>query len=171
MNCFTSQAPSSMDENERKEIAFKDLKTNLEGLARSLFGDVEMRWVDAYFPFTNPSAELEIFFNVSAGMHGTQHIFCPLSTFRKLFSIPSHADNISEFKWRVSSQGDWLEVLGCGVIQDKVLENADRKGEVGWAFGLGLERLAMVLFSIPDIRLFWSTDQRFSSQFKVFHTQ
>ena len=66
-----------------------------------------------------------------------------------------------------SSQGDWLEVLGCGVIQDKVLENADRKGEIGWAFGLGLERLAMVLFSIPDIRLFWSNDQRFSSQFKV----
>ena len=63
-----------MDESERKEIAFKDLKINLEGLARSLFGDVEMRWVDAYFPFTNPSAELEIFFNVSARVHGTQHI-------------------------------------------------------------------------------------------------
>lgn len=62
-----------MDESGRKEIAFKDLKMNLEGLARSLFGDVEMRWVDAYFPFTNPSAELEIFFNVSARLHGKQH--------------------------------------------------------------------------------------------------
>lgn len=65
------------------------------------------------------------------------------------------------------SQGKWLEVLGCGVIQDGVMENAGRKGEIGWAFGLGLERLAMVLFSIPDIRLFWSDDIRFSAQFQV----
>lgn len=64
-------------------------------------------------------------------------------------------------------QGKWLEVLGCGVIQDGVMENAGRKGEIGWAFGLGLERLAMVLFSIPDIRLFWSEDIRFSTQFQV----
>lgn len=64
-------------------------------------------------------------------------------------------------------QGKWLEVLGCGVIHDEVMANAGRKGEVGWAFGLGLERLAMVLFSIPDIRLFWSDDIRFSSQFEV----
>lgn len=60
-----------------------------------------------------------------------------------------------------------MEVLGCGVIHDEVMDNAGRKGEIGWAFGLGLERLAMVLFSIPDIRLFWSEDPRFSSQFKV----
>ncbi len=65
------------------------------------------------------------------------------------------------------SQGKWLEVLGCGVIQDAVMANAGRTGEIGWAFGLGLERLAMVLFSIPDIRLFWSDDPRFSSQFEV----
>lgn len=64
-------------------------------------------------------------------------------------------------------QGKWLEVLGCGVIHRDVMNNAGRKGEVGWAFGLGLERLAMVLFSIPDIRLFWSNDVRFLSQFKV----
>lgn len=67
----------------------------------------------------------------------------------------------------VPRQGKWLEVLGCGVIQDEVMDNAGRRGEVGWAFGLGLERLAMVLFSIPDIRLFWSEDPRFSSQFEV----
>lgn len=59
-----------------------------------------------------------------------------------------------------------MEVLGCGVIHDKVLENCKQTGRYGWAFGLGLERLAMVLFGIPDIRLFWSNDARFSSQFK-----
>ena len=102
------------------------LRGTLEGLAKELFGDVETRWVDAYFPFTEPSAELEIFYG-----------------------------------------GEWLEVLGCGVVRREILEEAgverDRKG---WAFGLGLERLAMVLFNIPDIRLFWSKDPRFLDQFE-----
>lgn len=63
-------------------------------------------------------------------------------------------------------QGDWLEVLGCGVLQQQIVRNAGLGEQVGWAFGLGLERLAMVLFDIPDIRLFWSKDARFISQFK-----
>jgi len=103
----------------------QDLKKGLEGLAKELFGDVEMRWVDAYFPFTDPSYELEIFFG-----------------------------------------GEWLEVLGCGVIHREIVESSGRGKQPGWAFGLGLERLAMVLFSIPDIRLFWSEDERFHSQFR-----
>ncbi|KAG6955445.1 hypothetical protein JG687_00011193 [Phytophthora cactorum] len=103
----------------------EELKKTLEGMAKELFGDVEMRWVEAYFPFTEPSLELEIFFN-----------------------------------------GDWLEVLGCGVLQQEIVRNAGLGENVGWAFGLGLERLAMVLFDIPDIRLFWSQDKRFISQFK-----
>ncbi|CAM9239392.1 unnamed protein product, partial [Laminaria digitata] len=119
------EVPETSSENERMEMASKDLKCGLEGLATDLFGDVEMRWVDAYFPFTSPSTELEILF-----------------------------------------KGKWLEVLGCGVIHHDVMSNAGRKGEIGWAFGLGLERLAMVLFSIPDIRLFWSDDVRFLSQFE-----
>jgi phenylalanyl-tRNA synthetase alpha chain len=57
-------------------------------------------------------------------------------------------------------------VLGCGVLQQEIVRGAGNGEEVGWAFGLGLERLAMVLFDIPDIRLFWSTDERFISQFK-----
>lgn len=101
-----------------------DLKTCLEGLARHLFGGVEMRWVDTYFPFTNPSFELEIYF-----------------------------------------QDKWLEVLGCGVTEQEILMRSGKTDNVAWAFGLGLERLAMVLFDIPDIRLFWSTDERFTSQF------
>ncbi|PRQ45078.1 putative phenylalanine--tRNA ligase [Rosa chinensis] len=102
----------------------EDLKKCLEGLARHLFGAVEMRWVDTYFPFTNPSFELEIFF-----------------------------------------QEKWLEVLGCGVTEQEILKRSGKTDNVAWAFGLGLERLAMVLFDIPDIRLFWSTDERFTSQF------
>ena len=102
-----------------------DLKANLESLAKTMFGDVEMRWMDTYFPFTTPSFELEILF-----------------------------------------RGEWLEVLGCGVIQQDIIRSAGRGEQPGWAFGLGLERLAMVLFQIPDIRLFWSKDERFIKQFQ-----
>ncbi|KAI8476832.1 MAG: hypothetical protein J3K34DRAFT_399590 [Monoraphidium minutum] len=111
------------------EFAEKELKGALEGMARSLFGEgIECRWVDAYFPFTEPSFELEIFFN-----------------------------------------GKWLEVLGCGVMQQVILDAnyPGGEGKKAWAFGLGLERLAMVLFDIPDIRLFWSGDDRFLRQFKA----
>ena len=106
-------------------FAEKDLKETLEGLAKYLFGDVECRWVDEYFPFTDPSFELEIFF-----------------------------------------KGEWMEVLGCGVMQQKILDDNYGLGFKAWAFGLGLERLAMVLFDIPDIRLFWSSDPRFHKQFR-----
>jgi len=61
--------------------------------------------------------------------------------------------------------GEWLEVLGCGVMEQEILFKAGVQDKVGWAFGLGLERLAMVLYSIPDIRLFWSQDSGFLSQF------
>ena len=88
-----------------------DLRRTLEGLTQHLFGDVPWRWVDAYFPFTHPSWELEIFFH-----------------------------------------GEWLEVLGCGVMRQAILQNAGAEDKVGWAFGLGLERLAMVLYDVPDIR-------------------
>ncbi|KAG1672820.1 hypothetical protein FOA52_004624 [Chlamydomonas sp. UWO 241] len=105
----------------------QELKASLEGLAKHLFGDVECRWIDAYFPFTEPSYELEIFFN-----------------------------------------GKWLEVLGCGVMQQSILDkNSGTTGKKAWAFGLGLERLAMVLFGVSDIRLFWTADVRFLSQFKA----
>jgi phenylalanyl-tRNA synthetase alpha chain len=113
------------NEEERVALVVTDLKQGLEGMVKSMFGDVQVRWVDTYFPFTLPSFELEIFFN-----------------------------------------GAWLEVLGCGVVHKDILASVDRGEQLGWAFGLGLERLAMVLFSIPDIRLFWSMDDRFKSQFK-----
>ncbi|CAD6444396.1 5ddc6206-e809-4240-82b4-9f1b960c88a4-CDS [Sclerotinia trifoliorum] len=86
---------------------------------------LKVRWIEAYFPFTSPSWELEIF-------------------------------------W----QGDWLEVLGCGVVKQDIMQNAGVPDQLGWAFGIGLERIAMLLFEIPDIRLFWSKDERFLSQFR-----
>lgn len=113
--------------DDAKKIAEKDLKQTLEGLSKHIFGQVEHRWVDENFPFTDPSLELEIFY-----------------------------------------QNDWMEILGCGVIHDQVMKNAGRdvNKEVGWAFGLGLDRWAMNLFGIHDIRLFWSQDERFLGQFK-----
>ncbi|KAI9998586.1 hypothetical protein PInf_003135 [Phytophthora infestans] len=120
-----SELDATTPREEKVAHVKEELKKTLEGMAKELFGDVEMRWVEAYFPFTEPSLELEIFFN-----------------------------------------GDWLEVLGCGVLQQEIVRNAGLGENVGWAFGLGLERLAMVLFDIPDIRLFWSQDTRFISQFK-----
>ncbi|KAM6971211.1 LOW QUALITY PROTEIN: phenylalanine--tRNA ligase, mitochondrial [Tautogolabrus adspersus] len=104
-----------------------DLKHTLTKLITHLFGeDLEIRWVDCYFPFTHPSFEMEVRF-----------------------------------------QGDWMEVLGCGVMEQELLNSAGAGNKAGWAFGLGLERLAMVLYGIPDIRLFWSQDERFLKQFRV----
>lgn len=113
--------------NKSKEEVFEDLKQCLEKLIFSIVGKVQYKWVDAYFPFTDPSAELEIYY-----------------------------------------QDKWLEVLGCGVFRDGVLEKAgiNPKTNTAWAFGIGLERIAMTLFAIPDIRLFWTNDQRFLNQFK-----
>lgn len=69
------------------------------------------------------------------------------------------------FQYEIEWKGNWIEILGCGVIHPKILSNAGID-ESGFAFGLGLERLAMILFEIPDIRLFWSNDKRFTSQFQ-----
>lgn len=86
---------------------------------------LRVRWVEASFPFTSPSWELEVFY-----------------------------------------QGDWLEVLGCGVSKQELHINAGVPTQMGWAFGIGLERIAMLLFKIPDIRVFWSRDERFLRQFR-----
>jgi phenylalanyl-tRNA synthetase alpha chain len=60
----------------------------------------------------------------------------------------------------------WLEILGCGIVHPQILANCGSEEMTGWAFGVGLERLAMILYQIPDIRLFWTDDERFHSQFK-----
>ena len=63
--------------------------------------------------------------------------------------------------------GKWLEVLGCGIVEQEILFNAGAQDKIGFAFGLGLERLAMILYEIPDIRLFWSQDSGFLNQFSI----
>ena len=77
------------------------------------------------------------------------------------FTFPSW-----ELEVKAGTEGEWLEVLGCGVMHPRVLARAHLEERSGWAFGQGLERLAMILFKIPDIRLFWSSDERFLSQFR-----
>lgn len=97
----------------------------IKGLVEFLFPGCEYRFNDDYFPFTNPSFEVEVKFN-----------------------------------------GEWLEILGGGIVQNEILKNNNLENKKAWAFGLGLERLAMILFKIPDIRYFWTTDERFLNQFK-----
>jgi len=63
--------------------------------------------------------------------------------------------------------GEWVEMLGCGIMEHGILQKAGASSHIGWAFGLGLERFAMKLFDVPDIRLFWSEDPRFLSQFQL----
>lgn len=71
------------------------------------------------------------------------------------------------FEVEVMFNGNWLEILGCGVVQPEILKNCGLEGKTAFAFGLGLERLAMILFKIPDIRYFWSEDERFHKQFEA----
>ncbi|XP_029446456.1 phenylalanine--tRNA ligase, mitochondrial-like [Rhinatrema bivittatum] len=73
------------------------------------------------------------------------------------------------FEMEIKFQGEWMEVLGCGVMEQQLVNSAGASEKIGWAFGLGLERLAMILYDIPDIRLFWSEDERFLKQFCVTH--
>ncbi|KFQ13902.1 hypothetical protein N330_02779, partial [Leptosomus discolor] len=73
------------------------------------------------------------------------------------------------FEMEINFRGEWMEVLGCGVIEQQLVNSAGAQDKIGWAFGLGLERLAMILYDIPDIRLFWSEDERFLKQFIVSH--
>lgn len=106
-----------------------DLIKTLSGLIEYLFPEKTYRFNKDFFPFTDPSFEIEVLFGEK-----------------------------------------WVEVLGCGVIHSKILKHnnlCDEHGSLqkGWAFGLGLERLAMILYSVPDIRLFWTTDTRFIEQF------
>lgn len=74
------------------------------------------------------------------------------------FTLPS-------WELELEHNGKWMEMLGCGIMKQPILSNAGVNNRIGWAFGIGLERIAMCLYKIPDIRLFWSTDSGFLNQF------
>lgn len=122
-----------------KDITFSDLKGTLTDFARRMFGSsVRSRFRAAHFPFTEPSAEMDIECFVCRGTG------CP-----------------------VCKRSGWLEVLGCGMVHPVVLANGgyDPKIYSGFAFGIGPERLAMLSCRIEDIRYFWANDLRFLEQF------
>ena len=114
-----------------KNVSFKDLKDTLYYFAKEMFGsDTKVRFRPSYFPFTEPSAEMDI-------------------------------------SWK----NGWLEILGSGLVDPNVLKNCgiDPKEYSGFAFGMGIERIAMLKYGIDDLRLFSENDKRFLKQFRGVH--
>jgi len=124
-----------------RDIHFSHLKGTLEVFARSFFGeDVNLRLRPSYFPFTEPSAEVDI----SCFLCGGEGPDC-----------------------RICKGTGWLEILGSGMVHPRVLQNCGIDPEVysGFAFGMGVERIAMLKFGINDLRMFYDNDIRFLRQF------
>ena len=119
------------------EISFANLKHVMVEFLQHMFGEVEVRFRPSYFPFTEPSAEVDI-----------SCVFCKGSG------------------CRVCSQTGWLEVLGCGVVDQNVFDAVGYKDKSGYAFGLGIERFAMLIHGIGDLRSLFESDTRLLGQFK-----
>ncbi len=123
-----------------KDVSFADLKQTLLYFTQSLFGNSKIRLRPSYFPFTEPSAEVDIYWGLE-----------------------------TEVDYRITKGTGWLEIMGCGMVDPNVLENCgiDSKEYSGFAFGMGIERIAMLLYQISDIRYFFENDIRFLKQFKA----
>jgi len=122
-----------------KDVSFADLKQTLLYFARELFGkDTEIRLRPSYFPFTEPSAEMDIYWGLN-----------------------------SEADYRITKGTGWLEIMGCGMVDPNVLTNNGIDPEVytGFAFGMGIERIAMLKYQVKDLRMFFENDIRFLQQF------
>ncbi|MCK9480166.1 MAG: phenylalanine--tRNA ligase subunit alpha [Bacteroidia bacterium] len=138
-NCFFHQIEGLCID---KHISFADLKQTLYFFVREFFGkDLPVRFRASYFPFTEPSAEMDVFL-------GTE----------------------TEEDYRLTKGTGWLEILGCGMVDVNVLQNVglDSKIYSGYAFGLGVDRIAMLKYGIKDIRTLFYNDVRFLSQFSSF---
>ena len=123
--------------DEAGKISFAHLKFILEDFLHHMFGDVEVRFRPSYFPFTEPSAEVDI-----------SCVFC-------------------EGKGcRICSHTGWLEVLGSGMVDSNVFEKVKYENVSGYAFGLGVERFAMLIHRIPDLRSLFEADLRLLEQFR-----
>ena len=119
------------------EINFANLKAIMSDFLHYMFGDVEVRFRPSFFPFTEPSSEVDI-----------SCIFCESEG------------------CRVCSHTGWLEVLGCGIVDSNVFNAVEYKDVSGYAFGLGVERFAMLLHKVPDLRMLFEGDTRLLEQFR-----
>jgi phenylalanyl-tRNA synthetase alpha chain len=125
-----------IDEN----VSFADLRQTLLYFAKEMFGEKsQIRLRPSYFPFTEPSAEMDVSCNICGGK----------------------GCNVCKYT-------GWLEIMGCGMVDPNVLENCgiDSKKYSGFAFGMGVERIAMLKYTIKDLRLYFENDMRFLEQFR-----
>ena len=116
------------------------MKQTLLYFAKEMFGAPNIRLRPSFFPFTEPSAEMDVYWGLK-----------------------------TEADYRITKGTGWLEVLGCGMIDPNVLENCgiDSTKYTGFAFGMGIERLAMLMYNVTDIRAFFENDTRFLKQFSA----
>jgi phenylalanyl-tRNA synthetase alpha chain len=123
-----------IDEN----VSFADLKQTLLYFAKEMYGATKIRLRPSFFPFTEPSAEMDVYWGLK-----------------------------TEIDHRITKGTGWLEILGCGMVDPQVLENCgiDSQKYSGFAFGMGIERQAMLQYGISDIRLLFENDARFLKQF------
>ncbi len=121
------------------DVSFADLKQTLLYFTKEMFGKSKIRLRPSYFPFTEPSAEVDIYWGLE-----------------------------TEVDYKITKGTGWLEIMGCGMVDPNVLKNVniDPTKYSGFAFGMGIERIAMLLYQIPDIRMFYENDMRFLEQFK-----
>jgi phenylalanyl-tRNA synthetase alpha chain len=121
-----------------KDVSFADLKQTLLHFTQEMFGKSKIRLRPSYFPFTEPSAEVDIYWGLE-----------------------------TETDYRITKGTGWLEIMGCGMVDPAVLTNCgiDPEEYSGFAFGMGIERIAMLLYQIGDIRMFFENDVRFLKQF------
>ena len=124
-----------IDEN----VSFADLKQTIQFFTTELFGKSKIRMRPSYFPFTEPSAEVDVYWGLN-----------------------------SETDYRITKGTGWLEIMGCGMVDPAVLQNVniDPDQYSGYAFGMGIERIVMLLHQMGDIRMFFENDKRMLEQFK-----
>ncbi len=123
-----------------KDVSFADLKQTLEYFTTQLFGKSKIRLRPSYFPFTEPSAEVDVYWGLK-----------------------------NETDYKMTKGTGWLEIMGCGMVDPNVLENCkiDPNEYSGFAFGLGIDRIALLLHQIDDIRFLSENDVRFLEQFRA----
>jgi phenylalanyl-tRNA synthetase alpha chain len=126
-----------------QKVSFANLKHVMVEFLQHMFGDVEVRFRPSFFPFTEPSAEVDI-----------SCIFCKDEKTGKSCGC------------RVCSHTGWLEVLGCGIVDENVFKAVGYKDVSGYAFGLGIERFAMLIHKIGDLRSLFESDMRLLGQFR-----